>query len=115
MLQLMLLPMTKSVMPVALQLQRKFTPAFTLAYLSMYIAAGELYPTEVRTTAHGISAGVAKLGAVWASIWFNYNPMVVNRYVPLELVFSVQHEAAQVCDVDHLCGQLVTSVLFVKS
>ena len=36
--------------------------------------AGELYPTQVRTTAHGISAGIAKLGALWASVWFNYLP-----------------------------------------
>ena len=43
------------------------------------LRAGELYPTEMRTTAHGISAGVAKLGALWASIWFNYEPMLVNR------------------------------------
>ncbi len=35
-------------------------------------SAGELYPTQVRTTAHGISAGIAKLGALWASVWFNY-------------------------------------------
>ena len=34
--------------------------------------AGELYPTEVRTTAHGFSAGFAKLGALWATIFFNY-------------------------------------------
>lgn len=26
----------------------------------------------MRTTAHGASAGVAKLGALWASVWFNY-------------------------------------------
>lgn len=44
-----------------------------------FLLAGELYPTEVRTTAHGISAGVAKLGALWASVWFNYNPQTVNR------------------------------------
>ena len=37
-----------------------------------FLLAGELYPTEVRTTAHGMSAGVAKLGALWAAIWFNY-------------------------------------------
>ena len=37
-----------------------------------FLLAGELYPTEVRTTAHGISAGVAKLGALWAAVWFNY-------------------------------------------
>jgi MFS family permease len=37
-----------------------------------FLLAGELYPTEVRTTAHGMSAGVAKLGALWAAVWFNY-------------------------------------------
>ncbi len=26
----------------------------------------------MRTTAHGTSAGVAKLGALWSSVWFNY-------------------------------------------
>ena len=34
--------------------------------------AGELYPTSVRTTAHGMSAGTAKCGALWAVVWFNY-------------------------------------------
>ncbi len=43
--------------------------------------AGELYPTEVRTTAHGMSAGVAKMGALWATIWFNYSPLTVARSV----------------------------------
>jgi hypothetical protein len=33
-----------------------------------FLLAGELYPTDVRTTAHGISAGVAKLGALWVSL-----------------------------------------------
>ncbi len=41
--------------------------------------AGELYPTEVRTTAHGMSAGVAKMGALWATIWFNYTPLTIAR------------------------------------
>lgn len=27
---------------------------------------------DARTTCHGFSAGTAKLGALWASIWFNY-------------------------------------------
>ena len=35
---------------------------------------GELYPTPIRTTAHGISAGFAKCGALWATVWFNYLP-----------------------------------------
>ena len=26
----------------------------------------------MRTTAHGMSAGIAKVGALWASVWFNY-------------------------------------------
>ena len=26
----------------------------------------------MRTTAHGISAGVAKMGGLWAAVWFNY-------------------------------------------
>ena len=33
-----------------------------------FLLAGELYPTDVRTTAHGTSAGVAKLGALWVSL-----------------------------------------------
>jgi MFS family permease len=37
-----------------------------------FLLAGEVYPTEVRTTAHGLSAGIGKLGALWASVWFNY-------------------------------------------
>lgn len=47
--------------------------------------AGELYPTEVRTTAHGFSAGIAKLGALWATIWFNYSPLTVARSVWLNV------------------------------
>ncbi|KAK9914956.1 hypothetical protein WJX75_002900 [Coccomyxa subellipsoidea] len=39
-----------------------------------FLLAGELYPTGVRTSAHGISAGTAKVGALWASVWFNYLP-----------------------------------------
>ena len=34
--------------------------------------AGELYTTPVRTTAHGMSAGIAKCGGLWAAVWFNY-------------------------------------------
>ena len=26
----------------------------------------------MRTTVHGFSAGTAKLGALWAAVWFNY-------------------------------------------
>ena len=28
-----------------------------------------------------MSAGIAKLGALWATIWFNYNPLADSRYV----------------------------------
>ncbi len=54
-----------------------YTVVLTLALT----CAGELYPTEVRTTAHGMSAGVAKMGALWATIWFNYSPLTVARSV----------------------------------
>lgn len=37
-----------------------------------FLLAGELYPTAVRTSAHGFSAGTAKMGALWAAVWFNY-------------------------------------------
>jgi hypothetical protein len=37
-----------------------------------WILAGELYPTAMRTSAHGFSAGTAKCGALFASVWFNY-------------------------------------------
>lgn len=41
--------------------------------------AGELYPTAVRTSAHGFSAGTAKVGALWAAVWFNYTQILTNR------------------------------------
>jgi dipeptide/tripeptide permease len=34
--------------------------------------AGEVFPTDVRTTAHGISAMVGKAGALLAGILFHY-------------------------------------------
>ena len=40
--------------------------------LECVLRAGELYPTQVRTTAHGFSAGFAKLGGLWSTIFFNY-------------------------------------------
>ncbi len=33
---------------------------------------GEIFPTEVRATCHGISAATGKAGALVAGIWFNY-------------------------------------------
>jgi len=37
-----------------------------------FLVAGEVYPTSVRATAHGISAAVGKLGAVLATVLYNY-------------------------------------------
>ncbi len=37
-----------------------------------FLLAGELYPTDVRTTAHGMSAGTAKCGGLFAAVYFNY-------------------------------------------
>jgi hypothetical protein len=37
-----------------------------------FLLAGEVYPTALRTTAHGLSAALAKCGALWAAVWFNY-------------------------------------------
>lgn len=37
-----------------------------------FLVAAEVYPTQVRATAHGLSAGIGKLGALMASILYNY-------------------------------------------
>lgn len=37
-----------------------------------FIVAAEVYPTPVRATAHGFSAAVGKLGALFVTILFNY-------------------------------------------
>ncbi|KAF9151118.1 phosphate transporter [Linnemannia schmuckeri] len=36
-----------------------------------FVIPGEMFPTRVRTTAHGISAGFGKVGAVLATLMFN--------------------------------------------
>ncbi len=36
------------------------------------LAAAEVYPSSVRSTAHGMSAAVGKLGALTPTILFNY-------------------------------------------
>src|SRR5205809_8048463 len=37
-----------------------------------FLVAAEVYPTPIRATAHGFSAAVGKLGALFASILNNY-------------------------------------------
>lgn len=37
-----------------------------------FLVAGEVFPTPIRATAHGFSAAVGKLGALLASILYNY-------------------------------------------
>ena len=45
-------------------------PGYVSKPVHLATNAGELYPTQVRTTAHGLSAGTAKVGALWAAVWF---------------------------------------------
>jgi len=45
-----------------------------------FLLASELYPTEVRTLAHGVSATTGKLGALVASIYFS-NPELSNSSI----------------------------------
>ena len=40
-----------------------------------FLIPAEVFPTEVRTTCHGISAAAGKLGALISSIGFNYASM----------------------------------------
>ncbi|KAJ8608483.1 hypothetical protein MRB53_039648 [Persea americana] len=37
-----------------------------------FLIAGEVYPSQVRATAHGVSAAVGKLGALFATVIYNY-------------------------------------------
>jgi MFS family permease len=37
-----------------------------------FLVAGEIYPSQVRATAHGVSAAVGKLGALAATVLYNY-------------------------------------------
>jgi hypothetical protein len=36
------------------------------------IHAGEIFPTEIRTTNHGFAACMGKLGAIISSLWISY-------------------------------------------
>ncbi|KAG1670185.1 hypothetical protein FOA52_014961 [Chlamydomonas sp. UWO 241] len=37
-----------------------------------FLVAGEMFPTDVRTTHHGFAAAVGKLGAIIASVWISF-------------------------------------------
>lgn len=40
--------------------------------ITTFLVAGEVYPAPVRATAHGVSAAVGKLGALSATVLYNY-------------------------------------------
>ncbi|KAK3067268.1 hypothetical protein LTS18_001221, partial [Coniosporium uncinatum] len=46
-----------------------------------FIAAAEVFPTPVRATAHGFSAAVGKMGALLASVLYNYIDTQTKFYV----------------------------------
>jgi hypothetical protein len=46
-----------------------------------FLVAAEVYPTPIRATAHGFSAAVGKLGALTASILYNYIGTQTKFYV----------------------------------
>lgn len=46
-----------------------------------FLVAAEVFPTPVRATAHGFSAAVGKLGALLASVLYNYIDIQTKFYV----------------------------------
>lgn len=44
----------------------------TVCLLFLLLNAAEVYPTSVRSTAHGVSAAVGKCGALVPTVLFNY-------------------------------------------
>src|SRR3954454_13480947 len=46
-----------------------------------FLVAAEVFPTPIRATAHGFSAAVGKLGALFASILYNYIDTQTKFYV----------------------------------
>jgi Sugar (and other) transporter len=46
-----------------------------------FLVAAEVYPTPIRATAHGFSAAVGKLGALFASVLYNYIGNQTKFYV----------------------------------
>ena len=45
-----------------------------------FLVAAEVYPTPIRATAHGLSAAAGKLGALFASIIYNYETTSQERF-----------------------------------
>lgn len=46
-----------------------------------FLVAAEVYPTPIRATAHGVSAAAGKLGALMASVLYNYIDTQTKFYV----------------------------------
>ncbi|KAL8933184.1 MAG: hypothetical protein Q9216_006483, partial [Gyalolechia sp. 2 TL-2023] len=46
-----------------------------------FLVAAEVYPTPIRATAHGVSAAAGKLGALFASVLYNYIDTQTKFYV----------------------------------
>ncbi|PQE07021.1 MFS phosphate transporter protein [Rutstroemia sp. NJR-2017a BBW] len=46
-----------------------------------FLVAAEVFPTPVRATAHGFSAAVGKLGALFASVLYNYIDTQMKFYI----------------------------------
>ncbi|KAF2718831.1 MFS general substrate transporter [Polychaeton citri CBS 116435] len=46
-----------------------------------FLVAAEVYPTPIRASAHGFSAAVGKLGALFASVLYNYIDVQTRFYV----------------------------------
>lgn len=46
-----------------------------------WLLPGEVFPTDIRATCHGISAATGKVGALIAGIWFAYLTNAAKFYV----------------------------------
>lgn len=46
-----------------------------------WLLPGEVFPTDIRATCHGISAATGKVGALIAGIWFAYLSNAAKFYV----------------------------------
>jgi len=46
-----------------------------------FLLAGEVYPAQIRATAHGMSAAVGKLGALTSTVLYNYIPTQTKFWV----------------------------------
>ena len=46
-----------------------------------FLVAGEVFPTEIRASAHGFAAMIGKAGALLASVLYNYSDTQTKFYV----------------------------------